>query len=119
VSDQPWISELFATIDNMDADKFASFVTEDAIFRYASNPPTVGKAQIREGVSQFFSMFQSIRHTIKGTWSHPDTVFVEGDVHYTRQDGSLVTLPFLNCFKMKSDKIHEYLIYIDPAPLRQ
>lgn len=119
MGDQPWISELFAAIDNMDADKFASFVTDDATFRYASNPPAVGKVQIREGVSQFFSMFQGIRHTIKGAWTHPDTVFVEGDVHYTRQDGSQVTLPFLNRFKMKADKIQEYLIYVDPSPLAQ
>lgn len=119
MSDQTWVNQLFASIDKMDADRFVSFVTDDAIFRYGSNPPSVGKTQIREAVSQFFSMFQSLAHTLKGTWNHPDTVFVEGDVHYTRQDGSQITLPFLNRFKMQAGKIQEYSIYIDPTPLAQ
>ena len=86
----------------------------------ATAGPLVGPyAQIREAVSQFFSMFQSLGHTIRGTWTHPDTVFVEGDVHYTRQDGSRVTLPFLNRFKMQADKVQDYSIYIDPTPLAE
>lgn len=116
--DQPaWVSKLFASIDAMDPDTFVSFVTDDAAFRYGSTPPVEGKPAIREYVAGFFSMFKALGHTLEGTWTHPDAVFVQGQVHYTNHDGSTLSLPFLNCFKMQGELIQEYLIYIDPTPL--
>lgn len=112
-----WIAQLFASIDAMDPDVFVSFVTDDAVFRYGSNPPTEGKRAIREAVAGFFSMFRQLGHTLEGTWVHPEVVFVQGQVHYTRHDGSTITLPFLNCLKMRGEKVREYLIYVDPTPL--
>jgi ketosteroid isomerase-like protein len=117
MSEPAWIDDLFASIDAMDPDTFVSFVTDDAVFRYGSNPPTDGKPAIREAVAGFFSMFKGLSHTLEGRWVAGETVFVEGQVHYERHDGSTVTLPFMNCFKMRGDKIREYLIYIDPTPL--
>jgi ketosteroid isomerase-like protein len=116
--DQPaWVEQLFASIDAMDADAFVSLVTDEATFRYGSDPASEGKRAIREAVASFFSMFKELGHTLEGTWVHSDTVFVKGQVHYTRHDGSTISLPFLNCFKMRGDKIQEYSIYIDPTPL--
>jgi ketosteroid isomerase-like protein len=112
-----WIEDLFASIDEMDAEKFVAFMTDDAQFRYGSNEPTVGKSAIGEYVRQFFGMFKRLRHQLIGSWSHPDAIFIQGEVTYVKPDGSELTLPFLNCFKMRGDKIHEYLIYIDPTPL--
>jgi hypothetical protein len=88
-----WIEDLFASIDEMDAEKFGEYVR------------------------QFFGMFKRLRHQLIGSWSHPDAIFIQGEVTYVKPDGSELTLPFLNCFKMRGDKIHEYLIYIDPTPL--
>ena len=112
-----WIGDLLASIDRMEADKFASFLTDDAKFRYGSNPPVAGKAAIREYVAQFFGMFKGLRHELVDSWSHPDVVFVQGEVTYVNHDGSELTLPFLNCLKTCGDKVLEYLIYIDPTPL--
>jgi ketosteroid isomerase-like protein len=118
MGNQPeWVSDLLASIDAMDADRFVSFLTDDAVFRYGSNPPTEGRPAVREYVAGFFTMFKALRHTALGVWAHPDAVFVQGEVEYTRHDGSAVAVPFLNCFKMQGDKIREYLIYIDPTPL--
>ncbi len=117
MSQPGWITDLFASIDAMDADRFASFLAEDAVFRYGSNPPTHGKAAVRDGVAAFFTMFTSLAHTIDAVWSVPGAVFVQGSAHYGRQDGSTVTIPFFNCLKMGGAKISDYLIYIDPTPL--
>ncbi len=117
VTTPSWIGDLLASIDGMDADEFVSFVADNAKFRYGSNPPVAGRAAIREYVAQFFAMFRGLRHEPIGSWSHLDTVFVQGDVTYVKHDGSEHTLPFLNCFKMCDEKIQEYLIYIDPTPL--
>jgi len=42
---------------------------------------------------------------------------LHGEVTYTRHDGSRVTLPFANVFRLRDDLISEYLIYADLAPL--
>jgi hypothetical protein len=112
-----WIEDLLASIDAMNAEKFVSFMTEDGEFRYGSSDPVIGKKAIEEYVGHFFGMFQGLRHRPIGSWSHPDAVFVQGEVTYIKHDGSDVTLPFLNCLKMRDDKIREYLIYIDPTPM--
>jgi ketosteroid isomerase-like protein len=112
-----WIDGLIASIDGMDADRFVSFLTGDAIFRYGSNPPVEGKGAVREAVAGVFSMFRALTHTLEGVWAHPDAVFVQGTVQYTMHDGSAVSLPFVDCFKMDGEKIREFLIYIDPTPL--
>ena len=112
-----WIDGLFAAIDGMDADRFMSYLTADPVFRYGSNPPVEGKAAVREAVAGVFTMFHALSHTLVGTWAHPDAVFVQGTVQYTLHDGSTVALPFVDCFKMRGEKIREFLIYIDPTPL--
>lgn len=117
MSKPAWIDGLFASIDGMDADRFVSFLTNDAVFRYGSNPLVEGKAAVREAAAGVFSMFRQLSHTIEGTWAHADAVFVQGTVHYTRHDGSTISLPFVNCLKVQAEQIREYLIYIDPTPL--
>jgi len=45
-------------------------------------------------------------------------VFCRGEVSYERLDGSKAgPFPFFNLFKMRGDKIAEYLIYVDISPL--
>lgn len=112
-----WIDGLFASIDGKDADRFVSYLTNDAVFRYGSNPPAEGKAAVREAVAGVFTMFRSLTHTLEGAWVHPDAVFVQGTVHYTRHDGATISLPFVDCFKMQGEKIREFLVYVDPTPL--
>ncbi|MFC1639953.1 nuclear transport factor 2 family protein [Gemmatimonadota bacterium] len=114
---ESWIEDLLTSIDEMNAEKFMSFLTDDSIFRYGSNREIVGESAIKEHVAQFFGMFKALHHKLIGSWAHPDAVFVQGEVRYTTHDGSEISLPFLNCFKMRDDKIQEYLIYIDPTPL--
>jgi hypothetical protein len=108
---------LVSSIDGMDADKFASFMTKDGRFRYGSSEPVVGTEAIRAYVDQFFGMFKALRHELLGTWTYPDAVFVQGTVTYTSHEGAETTLPFVNCLKMRGTKVHEYLVYIDPTPL--
>jgi limonene-1,2-epoxide hydrolase len=46
-----------------------------------------------------------------------NTIVCEGEVTYTRHDGSKITLPFANVFEVKNELITLYRIYIDIGPL--
>jgi ketosteroid isomerase-like protein len=111
------IYDLFRTIDEMDSDKFVTFLTEDAQFRFGNAPAVYGKQAIREAVAGFFGTIKDISHKNLNLWVNSDSVVYEGEVTYTRHDGSKLTIPFMNKFKMVGDKIKDYFIYIDVTPL--
>lgn len=114
-----WIQELFSSIDAMDVDTFASFLTEDAQFKFGNAPPATGKEAIKKAVGGFFSTLHGLKHALLNTWSHSGSIIVQGEVTYTRKDASTVTLPFVNVFGMQGNLIEDYLIYMDINPLFQ
>lgn len=111
------IESLFNDIDKMDADKFASYLDEDVIFRFGNAPAVTGKKAVRDAVDGFFKSIKGISHKKLRMWLHPDSILYQGIVTYTRHDGTEVTLPYLNVFFLNGEKIKEYLIYIDINPL--
>ena len=113
----PWIHDLFDTIDRMDAAAFASFITEDGVFAFGNNPPAVGREAITAAVGGFYQAIAGLSHTLTEVWETPTAVLVEGRVTYTRHDGSTLTLPFFDVFRMRGGAVREYLIYMDINPL--
>ena len=112
-----WITGLFASIDRKDTDGFASFLTEDALFRFGNQPTVHGRDAIGAAVDGFFSSIAGLAHRIERIWEHSDSVVCHGEVSYERLDGSSTTLPFADVFIMRDDLVREYLIYMDVTPL--
>jgi ketosteroid isomerase-like protein len=111
------LSELLAAIDAQDARKFASFLTEDVVFRYGSNAPVHGRQAVQDYVAAFFGNLDALRHRLLADWESDGALICEGEVTYTLPGGKEVTVPFVNVFGMQDGKIKEYKIYIDPTPL--
>ena len=111
------LSELLAAIDAQDAGKFASYLTEDVVFRYGSSPPVHGRQAVQDYVADFFGTLDSLRHQLFAEWRNGDALICEGEVTYTLPGGKAVTVPFVNVFGMQNSKIKDYKIYIDPTPL--
>lgn len=112
-----WWNELFAAIDAKDTDGFLRFLTDEAEFRFGSSPASHGHAEIGAGVAAFFAMIGGCSHRALRTWEDRDSAVCQGEVTYTRLDGSTITLPFVNVFDFRGDKVARYLIYNDLAPL--
>jgi ketosteroid isomerase-like protein len=115
--DRAWWGRLLAVIDARDADGFVAFLTPEAEFRFGNAPAVFGRDAIRAAVAGFFSMIGGCRHRLIGTWSGPGTAVGEGEVTYTRMDGSTVTIPFVNVFGLRGERVASYRIYIDNSPL--
>lgn len=112
-----WWSEVFASIDAKDTDRFAAFLTDDAEFRFGSAPAVRGTAAIKTAVSEFFRTIDDSRHEVLRTWVDRETRVCQGDVTYTRLDRTKITIPFVSVFEMQNEEISRYLIYVDIAPL--
>ena len=111
------IGGLFAAIDAQDGAAFVAYLTDNALFRFGSAPPVQGRAAAQAAVEAFFGSIAGLSHEIQNTLRDGSTVVCEGEVTYTRHDGSTVAIPFADVFEYEGDKIAEYKIYIDIAPL--
>ncbi|MFO7924130.1 MAG: nuclear transport factor 2 family protein [Bacteroidales bacterium] len=111
------IKNLFKIIDRMDAASFSSFLTDDVKFRFGNMPAVEGKDNVVEAVSGFYGSIRSLSHDIDNIWENEGVVVCNGTVTYTRHDSSKLSVPFANIFKMKGDRIKEYLIYADISEL--
>ena len=112
-----WWLSLLATIDAKDTQGFLGYVADDAEFRFGNGPSAVGQANIGAAVSGFFGTIQRSRHQLHKTWEDADSAVGEGEVTYTRLDGSTITLSFVDVFHFRSGRIGRYLIYMDVNPL--
>jgi ketosteroid isomerase-like protein len=117
MSISPWVRDLFAAIDRKDARAFAAFLAEDAVFRFGSHPQVRGRDGARAAVEAFFATIAGVRHELTREWKDADSSVVEGEVTYTRHDGSTVTLPFADVLDRHDGAIRAYKIYVDVAPL--
>ncbi len=111
------LTGLFAAIDAMDSKAFAAYIAGDGRFRFGSSPPVSGRDAIAEAVDAFFASIAALRHRVPVFIVEGSTIVCEGETTYTRHDGSEVTLPFANIFEVDGDKIRDYKIYADLAPL--
>ena len=117
VSQASMLQDLFRTIDARDSRKFTSFLTPDATFRFGNAPAISGHAAIEQAVAGFFASLKALSHRLIATWEQGDSLALQGEVTYTRHDGSQITLPFANIFRLRDGLVREYLIYADVAPL--
>jgi ketosteroid isomerase-like protein len=115
--DRAWWERIFAVVDGGDSAGFVELLTADARFRFGSAAPMVGSDAIRAAVAGFFSAIRSSCHRLQGTWAGDATAVCEGEVTYTRHDGSMVSFPFVNVFELRGELIAAYRIYIDLSSL--
>lgn len=111
------LDDLFTSIDDMDTERFLHFLTADAVFRFGSAPAVRGRENIREFVNAFFSTIDGCRHRMHNLLAGDSTLVCEGEVTYTRHDGTEIALPFANVFEFAGELISHYKIYADASPL--
>jgi hypothetical protein len=112
-----WLEEIGKVIDSKDAEKFASYITENGTFKFGNNDAVIGRKPIADYVAAFFTMIKSSQHKVVNCWELNGAVIWQGEVMYTRLDDRKVTVVFTNIFYMNGGLIDKYLIYIDNTPL--
>lgn len=121
VSDR-WVRDYFQSIDSGDVPAVATAFAEDVTFRFGNGEPAVGRQAVVQAIRGFNSTIDGLRHDItglwSGTWEGGDVKIVEATVTYTRKDGTqTVPLPVVSTLRMRGDRIQDYRIFMDSAPL--
>lgn len=112
-----FIQSVFEAVDNGDAKGLAELMTEDAVFRFSNYPEVIGKTNITSFLEGFFQSIKGTQHDQIEAWEIPGGYALNGRVTYTRLDGSTYPCWFSNTFKMKDEKIKDYLIFVDNSKL--
>jgi ketosteroid isomerase-like protein len=115
VSEQ--LRRVFATFDAQDVSTLADFMTDDVMLRLGNAEPIKGKTGLVDAVNAFLASIAAVRHEVLHVYTDGDIAIVEFDVHYTRHDGDVVTLPCCNVFRLRDGLIAEYRSYMDAAPV--
>ena len=68
-------------------------------------------------IQRFFNSIKTLEHSVNDVWHTDDAIVSHGIVTYTRHDDSTLTVPFANIFKMKGERIKDYLIFADISEL--
>lgn len=115
--DENWLERLFRAIDDKHTERFCSFLSDDCRFRFGNLDPVEGAGTIGKFVEAFFESITALRHEPAGIWQVPDGIVCHGTVHYTRLDGSILSVPFCNVFRLEDERILEYLVFVDASAL--
>jgi len=104
-----FVEDLYRSIDAKDPEAFSGFLSDGASFRFANAEPVVGKDNIREAVSGFFSMVAGMSHRLDNVWTRGDNLISNGNVTYKRLDGTELSVPFATIFKLEGGKIADHM----------
>ncbi|BAZ70763.1 ethyl tert-butyl ether degradation EthD (plasmid) [Fischerella sp. NIES-4106] len=111
------VTRLFARGEAFDSEGFIEFFTDTPVYQFGNFAPCFTKAAIKQSVDAFFSQVSALYHEIKMMWEVGNVVFVEMDVIYWRKDGSVVTLPCCDIFRLEGNKFSELRIFMDANPV--
>ena len=104
------VNEIFADIDSMIADKFLAHL-------FGNGDPVVGHTAVREAVNGFWTTINGMHHHLLKSYDVGDTTIAQLDVEYERRDGKSVTVPNADVLIFEGDRVKNWQIYIDLAPV--
>jgi ketosteroid isomerase-like protein len=108
---------IFAAFDAKDVVALAALMTDDVRLQLGNADIVNGKAEFVEALETFFGSVAGFRHAVMNVWSDSDAVIAELRVHYTRLDGTVVTLPCCNVFRLRNGAVADYRVYMDITPV--
>lgn len=111
------VKRLFSREEAFDSEGFITFFTDTPVYQFGNFDVCLDKESIKKSADNFFSQIDAVYHEIKMVREVDDLVFVEMDVFYWRKDGSSISLPCTNIFRVKGDKFSELRIFMDVNPV--
>ena len=111
------VKRLFSRGEAFDSEGFITFFTDNPVYQFGNFDVCLDKESIKKSADNFFSQIRAVYHEIKMMWEVGDVVFVEMDVAYWRKDGSMISLPCCDIFRVEGDKFSELRIFMDVNPV--
>jgi ketosteroid isomerase-like protein len=111
------VQAIFAAFDAKDIGALAALMTDDVRLQIGNADVAHGKREFVSALEAFVMSVASFHHTVTNVWSDVDAVIAEIRVHYTRLDGTEMTLPCCNVFRLRNGAVADYRVYMDITPV--
>jgi ketosteroid isomerase-like protein len=111
------VQAIFAAFDAKDIGSLAALMTDDVRLQIGNADIVDGRAEFVEALQVFFGSVAGFRHSVTNVWSDVDAVIAELKVHYTRLDGTELTLPCCSVFRLRDGAVADYRVYMDITPV--
>jgi ketosteroid isomerase-like protein len=108
---------IFAAFDDKDVPSLAAMVTDDVRLQLGNSDVVTGKSAFVDALEAFVGSVAGFRHTVTNVWSDRDALVAELEVRYTRHDGTELTLPCCNVFRLRDGLVADYRVYMDISPV--
>jgi len=113
--------EVLGALDAGDMASVLRLMTDDVYFRFGSAEPTIGHEGVVQGVGALAPAVVSLSHEFLQIWTDDEpagpVVMCEMDVTYQRRDGSALTLPAVDLFRLRDGLIADCRVYMDVTPV--
>lgn len=113
-----WLSEMYAAVDDRDAQAFADYFAADGTLRFGNEPPVEGPEAVRQVIAAFFEDLAGLEHDPRNVIERSGAVVFEASVTYDLPDGGDVTVPATTVIERTGWTVDAMRIYVDLAPLR-
>jgi ketosteroid isomerase-like protein len=109
--------EFLCAIDAGDIDRISTLLSPDVCLRFGNEEPVHGLADASARIAGLLSTVSTLSHELCETWVRTDAVICEVEITYERRDGSVITLPCVDVFRLSNGLIADYRAYMDINPL--
>jgi ketosteroid isomerase-like protein len=114
------IRALFVALDRADVRTVSSYLHDDVVVVLGNQEPIRGADAFAELYEQVTGTLAGLRHEIHDVWSAAEDSamwIVRMTVHYSRLDGTTVSLPCCNVFRFAKDLVSDYQVFMDMTPV--
>jgi ketosteroid isomerase-like protein len=120
VTRQQVVRAMFDALDCADIDEMVHYMTDDVVTAFGNFPELNGKAAFHMMFRDVAKSVSGVRHDIHDLWQaeqDSDVLVARMTVTYTRHDGSTISLPCCNVFRMRANLVSHYSVYMDISPV--
>jgi ketosteroid isomerase-like protein len=120
VTRQRVVRAMFDALDGGDIEQMVRYMTDDVVTTFGNLPELNGKVAFHTMFRDVAKSVSGVRHEIHDLWQveqDADVLVARMTVAYTRYDGSTVSLPCCNVFRMRANLVSHYSVYMDITPV--
>jgi ketosteroid isomerase-like protein len=120
VTRQQVVHAMFDALDCGDIEQMVQYMTDDVVTAFGNFPELDGKAAFHTMFRDVARSVSGVRHEIHDLWhveQDGGVLVARMTVTYTRHDGSAISLPCCNIFRMRANLVSRYSVYMDISPV--
>jgi ketosteroid isomerase-like protein len=114
------VRAMLEALDGGDIERMVRYMTEDVVTTFGNFPEFNGRGAFDTMFRNVAKSVSAVRHEIHDLWQveqSADVLVARMTVAYTRHDGSTVSLPCCNVFRMRANLVSHYNVYMDITPV--